>query len=104
MIVNYSISKEMSDSEFRHGIKELRPNNFSWEGLGALFEMLTSYAEETETNIRWDPIAFCCEFTEYSSLEEFQENYGKEEYPDMEAIRDQTIVHEFKGGFIIQDF
>ena len=51
-------------------------------------------------------IALCCEFTEYEDLEEFHGNYDKEDYPDVDTIRDHTTVVEFgnSGSFIIQDF
>ena len=94
----------MTESAFKQGIKEIRPDNFSWEGLSALFEMLTSYEEDCGIELEFDPVAFCCEYSEYSDLAEFQENYGADEYPDMDAIRDNTMVYEFNGGFIIQDF
>jgi hypothetical protein len=94
----------MTESAFKHGIKEIRPDNFTWAGLGALFEMLVSYEEDCGTEIEYDPIAFCCEYSEFGTLEDFQDDYGKDEYPDMGSIQNATVVHEFNGGFIIQDF
>ena len=93
----------ITESQFKNAIKEVRPDNFTWAGLSALFEFLTSYEDDCGVEIDFDPVGLCCEFTEYSDLEEFQNNYG-DEYTSIEKIHDATLVYEFDGGFIIQDF
>ena len=52
-------------SEFRsafhaHG----RTNQFSYEGLGVLFDHLEQFEEETGEQVELDVIALCCEFSE----------------------------------------
>ena len=82
-----------------------RANQFSYEGQRALFEYLEEYEESTGEEIELDVIAFCMHFDEYDSLEEFQLEYGHEDYPDMDSIQDRTEVIEFgKGQFIIASF
>ena len=82
-----------------------RANQFSYEGQRALFEYLEEYEEEYDTEIELDVIAFCMQFDEYDSLEEFQLEYGHEDYPDMDSIHNETEVIEFgKGQFIIAAF
>ena len=49
-------------------------NNFSYDGLEALFRYLDEMSEDTGEDIEFDPIALCCEFSEYS-LEEFNNDY-----------------------------
>jgi len=49
-------------------------NNFSYDGLKALFRYLDEMSEDTGEDIEFDPIALCCEFSEYS-LEEFNNDY-----------------------------
>ena len=89
--------------DFREAFK-IRPDNFSYDGLGALWEYLTDLEEDTGVEPGLDVIGLCCEFSEYSCLEEFQQDYG-EEYQSIEDILDRTIVIEIPGqGFIIQDF
>ena len=106
--------KQTIDSyEFIKQFKEIRPDNFSYEGLNALFYWFEEYEENTCEQIELDVIAICCEFTEYENLKEFQENYG-DEYKTFEDIEFNTIVipvtneHDSKGchikSFIIQDF
>ena len=75
---------------------------FSIEGARALFEYLESYELDTEAEIEYDPVGFRCEFTEYSDLEEIKENYDS--ITDLESLHDHTLVVEFDGGIIIQDF
>tara|TARA_B110000908_G_scaffold6890_1_gene8607 strand:+ start:384 stop:671 length:288 start_codon:yes stop_codon:yes gene_type:complete len=75
---------------------------FSIEGARALFEYLESYELDCETEVEYDPVGFRCEFSEYSDLEEIKENYDS--ITDLESLHDHTLVVEFDGGIIIQDF
>ena len=81
-----------------------RANNFSYEGLGALFEWLDELSADTDTPYELDVISLCCEFTEYSDLSEIRANYSSTEIESIEDLRDHTSVIEFDGGIIIQDF
>jgi len=82
-----------------------RPNDFSPRGRRALFEMLENYEDDTGESIEFDPIAFCCEYTEYCDMEDFWNDYDKEDYPDEESIMDATFYWAFGGcSFIIQQF
>ena len=91
--------------EFASWFEQHRPNNFSYKGRQALFEMLESYENDTGEEIEFDPIALCCEYTEYEDMEEFWKDYDKEEYPDEESIMDATFYWAFGNcSFIIQQF
>jgi len=103
-------------------------NNFSYDGLKALYDYIEQYEEDCEQEVELDIIALCCEYTEYEDLEEYLGNYGnchqtfkdfkeenidlydseeefKEAYQDMimEELQDQTTVIniEDKESFII---
>ena len=88
-------------------------NNFTRKGLHALFEELEQYEEDMGEELDFDMIALCCEYAEYESLKEFQDDYGKE-YETFENIQEETIlipvdVEYFAGSseiksFIIQQF
>lgn len=81
-----------------------RSDNFSYEGKKALFEYLEEYEEATGEEIELDIIALCCEYTEYESIEEFQQNYGTD-YECIEDIQDVAQVIDIDGAsFIVQDF
>ena len=60
--------------EFKKWFEDNRPNNFSYEGLNNLFDYLEEYEESTGEQIEFDPIALCCEYTEYEDLQEFWGN------------------------------
>ena len=91
--------------DFRQAFKDSgRNDNFTYEGLGALFEYLVSLEEDTGEEMELDVIGICGEFSEYEDLKEFQENYG-DEYQTIEDIEDQTTVIPVDGDrFIIQQF
>ena len=87
---------------FRDAFQAMRPDTFSYEGLRALFEYLEALEDDTGEEIELDVIAICCDFTEYGSLQEFQECYGAEDYPDLESIADATQFIEIDDdSFII---
>jgi hypothetical protein len=98
---------------FRRSFEELRPDNFSYAGLGALFDYFEQYEEDCGEEMEFDVIAICCDFSEYANLAEFQADYGTE-YETIDDIRDATTVIDVDlsedgdgmedGSFIIQSF
>ena len=91
--------------QFQNWFEEHRPNNFSRVGQVALFDYLEQYEEDCGTEIEFDPIALCCDYTEYQDLDEFHQAYDKEDYPDLDELRDHTQVIELGNeSFIIQQF
>lgn len=70
-------------SAFRDEFKAIRPDNFSYEGLGILFQYLEDYEEITGEEIELDVIAICCEYSE-STWQEIESAY----VIDMEDIED----------------
>ena len=90
---------------FQNWFQEHRPNNFSRTGQVALFDYLEEYEDSTGEQIEFDPIALCCEYTEYENIGEFHLNYDAETYPDKDSIMDYTQLIEFgTESFIIQNF
>ncbi len=98
-------------------------NNFTYEGLAALFEYLEQYEEETSEEIDFDMVALACEYSEYASAWEAMEQYQPEDMPtegeegddlveiqeknEAEALRwleERTQVIPFEKGIIIQQF
>lgn len=93
-------------NDFRDAFRDCnRQSNFSYEGLETLYEMLTSYEEDSGTEIELCVISLCCEYTEYNSLKEFQDEQG-DKYKSIEDIENDTIVYEIPETtrFIIQIF
>ena len=79
---------------------------FSIEGARALFEYLESFELDCGEEIEYDPVGFRCEFTEYVNLEEVADTYDLDTRGQsvLECLHDNTLVVEFDGGIIIQDF
>ncbi len=100
------MKEDVNKSQFMDRFKEMgRDNQFTYDGKSALFDYLEQYEEDTGEEIEMDVIALCCEYAEYESLEEFQKDYNKEEYPNIESIENNTTVIKIENnGFIIQQF
>lgn len=94
--------KNMYWEDFVEGFHGDYKDNFSWTGKRALFDYLEEMESETGETITYDPIALCCEFTEYDDLKAIQENYT--DIKSLDELRDYTQVIEFDGGIIIQDY
>ena len=67
----------LNKDQFRFQMNAIRPDNFSYEGLGALFDYFDSMDPE---QIEYDGIAICCDFSQ-CSLDEF-----KDSFPAIEGI------------------
>tara|TARA_R110002012_G_C11327632_1_gene576620 strand:- start:46 stop:459 length:414 start_codon:yes stop_codon:yes gene_type:complete len=99
------IIEKVNLSEFRRAFADYnRADNFSYDGLTALFDWLEQLADDTDTPYVLDVIALCCEFTEYVDFAEIQATYSSTELNDIEDLQDHTFVIEFDGGIIIADF
>ena len=91
--------------EFRCAFADYdRADQFSYEGLDALYRWLDELAVAIDTPYELDVIALCYEFTEYNDLSEIQANYSSTYIDSIDDLRDHTSVIEFDGGIIIQDF
>jgi hypothetical protein len=79
-----------------------RSNQFSREGLRALFEHLEDLEQDCDMEIELDVIALCCEFQEFENLEEFHKEFDADDFPDIDTIRESTQVIEIDDeSFII---
>jgi len=54
----------LSIYDFRNAFMTLRPDNFSYDGLGLLFEYMEQFEEDTGQDYELDVIALCCDFAE----------------------------------------
>ncbi len=81
-----------------------RKNQFSYYGLKALFEYFEELEDSTGETIDFDMIAICCEFTEYDSLKEYNDDYGKECKEIEEIAEDTTLIKIDDERFIILQY
>lgn len=72
-----AIIDTLHQARFAEEFKKIRKDNFSYGGLRLLFQHLDVLSDNIGEHIEFDPIALCCEFSEYS-LEEFNEDYDCE--------------------------
>jgi len=81
-------------------------NNFSYDGLNSLFDYFEELEEDMGKEIDFDPIAICCEYSEYENLNEIKENYSSVEINDIDDLKYHTSVIEIENTdrLIIQDF
>ena len=62
-------------SEFQDALKQIRPNSFSLQGLGALWDYLEQYENDCGIGVEFDVIALCCDFSE-DSWENIAQSYN----------------------------
>lgn len=98
---------QITQSDFIDAFMTVRPDNFSYEGLVALFEWFEQYEEDIDEAVELDVIAICCDFSEVS-LGEVREHYyllGLDDEQLLEWLEDNTIVIPINDDtVIIQDF
>jgi hypothetical protein len=97
----------LTESEFVNRFLAIRPDNFSREGLRALFGYLGELEREAEDETEFDPIGICCEWTQYENAKEACKAYGHEEDDDEDALewlRDQTQIVEAGESVLVLSF
>jgi hypothetical protein len=100
--------KQISKCGFRDAFRDAgRRDQFTYDGLGALFDWLEELEQDMDDEIELDVIALCCDFSEYDSVQECGEEYGLE--GDDEEILEQlqnntTVINVEGGGIIIQSY
>jgi len=91
---------QVSKSSFHNAFNAVRPDNFSYEGLDALFNYLTELEEDTQQH-ELDVIAICCEYSEDSNKNHLS-NYDLD---SMEELAEHTTVIKVDDETsIIQDY
>ena len=96
--------QHINEYDFIRAFEQVRPDNFSRAGLFALYEYFEQLEKDIGNPIELDVIAICCEYSEYESLEEFQEDYG-DDYQSIDEIEQvTTVITVDDDGFIILQF
>ena len=97
------MKQTMNEFDFKNEFKKIRPENFSYDGLTVLYDHLTQFEEDTDQELEFDPIAYCCEYTEFDSFEDVKKNYDVE---DLEHLEQNTTVLKIPNTerLIIQNY
>ena len=79
---------------------EMVNHGFSVKGSLALFDYLEQLEEDCGEEIKFDPVGFRCDYSEYETFKELQEDYDVE---DLDELRGYTNVIEIPNneGLII---
>lgn len=85
----YEINKTEFIDAFRTWHGGDYKNNFSYEGLDAMFDYFEWRELEFDDEIELDMVGICCEYSEFENLAEIQE-----QYPDIETIEDLRELTE----------
>jgi hypothetical protein len=101
-------------SEFQDAFTNLRPQNFSLQGLGVLWDYLEQYEEDCGTELELDVIGLCCDFSEDSTeniaaaydidLSDCEDEIEKEDRVREYLGENSVLVGEVEGGFVYRDF
>ena len=98
------MKQSVSIYDFERAFKRCERDNFSYDGLKALFEYLEEYEEDTGDEVELDVIALCCDYMEYDSLNEYNSDYGTK-YSEIDTIQDDTTLIKIDdNSFIIQQY
>lgn len=62
--------------QFHHAFETTRPDNFTYNGLKALFNYLEDLEADTGEEIELDVIALCCDYTEYENVDDYVNAYN----------------------------
>ena len=103
------MKQTISSYQFADAFRSIRPDNFTYAGLNALFEYLEEYEDSCGHEIELDVISLCCEYSEHKSALDAVADYsfdidGETEQSALAYLRDNTQVIEFEGGIIIRNF
>mgnify|MGYP003350223349 CR=1 FL=1 len=101
-------------NDFRDAFRTMdRMENFSYEGMQALFDYLEQLEEDTGEEIELDVIGLCCDFSE-ATWEEIARDYridvkGLDETDTQSEVMNYlemntTIVGEVPGGCVYLNF
>jgi len=70
------MKQSVSITDFVNAFEKLRPDNFSYEGLEALYNYIENLEQDEGEEFELDVIALCCSYSEYKDLEEYKQNYS----------------------------
>lgn len=107
----------ITESEFINRFMAIRPENFSREGLAALFEHLEELERDLGEEIEFDPVGICCDWTEYVNATKAAMEYGFEPLDEDDGTEDEsqdgaltflcektTVLELSSGGVVVLNF
>ena len=94
-----AIIERVTKTSFRDAFNQLRPDNFSYEGLGHLYDYLDQLSDDIGQPIELDVIAICCDYSE-ESVYDVLDNYGLESVDELEE-QTTVIMHDQPNAVVL---
>lgn len=98
------MKETLTKYQFTRRFREFSEGRFDqmggYEGLGALFDYLERLEENCGTEIEFDPIVICCEYTVYENKEQAISDYSNI-VETIEDLGDNTTVIPFGNDQLI---
>jgi hypothetical protein len=101
-------------SEFCNYFREIRPDNFSYEGLRVLFDYFEEIEDSCGEESELDVIGICCEFSEaswqaiasdYSIEIDINENEDEQKVQVLDFLADQrALIGETSNSIVYRQF
>jgi len=99
------MKQSINEYQFRDAFHKMgRGEQFSYDGLTALYDYLEQLGDDIGEEIELDVIALCCEYAEYDNLKEFQADYSEDYQTIGDIESDTTVIMIDDDSFIIQQF
>tara|TARA_B100000131_G_C17720474_1_gene452623 strand:+ start:238 stop:537 length:300 start_codon:yes stop_codon:yes gene_type:complete len=99
------MKQSINKYDFIDAFKKMgRENNFSYDGLIALYDYLEMLEDDIGEEIELDVISLCCDYSEYDNLDEFQADYSEDYQTIGDIESDTTVIMIDDDSFIIQQF
>ena len=73
-----------------------RKENFTTEGLSALFKEFEDYEDSTGEEIELDVIAICCDYTEYENFAEFNADYKVLDDDEIAELLEENDIEDIE--------
>lgn len=88
----------VTSNDFHDAFNKMRPDNFSYEALSALFNFFDDL-DLGDTPYELDVIAICCEFAEYGNINEVMQDYR--DIHSLEDLYKHNMVIELDNGGLV---
>ena len=66
----------VSETDFIDAFQAIRPDNFTYSGLKALYAYFEELSDDIGNDIEFDVIGICCDFVEYKNIDELNNDYA----------------------------
>jgi len=94
---------KVTKSMFIDAFKAMRPENFSYDALSAMFDYFDDFSS-AENDVELDVIAICCEYAEYDSIEDYNHQHETEFESSDELEQHCTVIEIDDNRFVAGEF